>query len=187
MTIVNASHLGAGFEIALRDMEMRGAGEVLGVRQSGRTKETGIPLYLKMLEEKIEELRSLKPRPLPVKIDLSIAYHIPDSFFESELDKLSFFRTIESIETEEDLDSVESSFAFTKDDSAFDSVSNFFLLLRVRIRCAGFRISQVRKVIDHYVIDLNPGATMEELKRLLDRDKKRRFVLATPHKIRIPC
>lgn len=58
MTIANHTHLGAGFEIALRDMEIRGVGDVLGVRQSGKTRDVGVSFYLKLLEQKIEELQS---------------------------------------------------------------------------------------------------------------------------------
>jgi len=57
ITIANNNHLGAGFEIAMRDMEIRGAGDLLGIAQSGHTKAVGLPLYFRMLEEKIQEIR----------------------------------------------------------------------------------------------------------------------------------
>ena len=60
LAIVEHAELGAGFEIALRDLEIRGAGEILGVSQSGKSKQTGMSLYLKLLESKVEELKSGK-------------------------------------------------------------------------------------------------------------------------------
>ena len=57
-TIVDYSYLGAGFELAMKDLEIRGGGDILGVKQSGQAQEIGISLFLKMLEEKIEELKN---------------------------------------------------------------------------------------------------------------------------------
>ena len=82
VTIANNTHLGAGFEIAMRDMEMRGVGEILGVKQSGKTKDVGISFYLKLLEQKIEELKAGKTEPdIDCKIELGISYFVPDDFF----------------------------------------------------------------------------------------------------------
>ena len=58
ITIANNTHLGAGFEIAMRDMEIRGAGDVLGIKQAGKSKDIGLTLYFRMLEEKIEEMKN---------------------------------------------------------------------------------------------------------------------------------
>lgn len=104
ITIVNNSRLGAGFEIAMRDMEIRGAGEVLGLRQAGKSKEVGLSLYFRMLEEKIESIRNNRKKRSQIKIELDLSYGIEDELFANEMDKLSFFREIESIETIEELD-----------------------------------------------------------------------------------
>jgi transcription-repair coupling factor (superfamily II helicase) len=62
ITIANNTHLWAGFEIAMRDMEIRGAWDVLGFKQSGKSKDLGLTLYFRMLEEKIEELKDEKKK-----------------------------------------------------------------------------------------------------------------------------
>lgn len=83
-TIVDYSYLGAGFELAMKDLEIRGGGDILGVKQSGQAQEIGISLFLKMLEEKIEELKQeethvsnkehiLTPVKLPCSIDLGLS------------------------------------------------------------------------------------------------------------------
>lgn len=83
LTIVNNSDLGAGFEIALRDLEIRGAGDVLGIKQSGKTHNTGLSLYFTLLEEKIEELRNGKKlEKNDCKIELDISYFIDNDFFD---------------------------------------------------------------------------------------------------------
>ncbi len=94
----------------MRDMEIRGAGDVLGFKQAGKSKEVGLTLYFRMLEEKIETIKNEKRLKKPVKIDLDIDFSIPEDSFLSDLDKLNFYREIENIETSEELDEVESSF-----------------------------------------------------------------------------
>ena len=110
ITIANNTHLGAGFEIAMRDMEIRGAGDVLGVKQAGKSKDIGLTLYFRMLEERIEEMKNERKTRKWTKIELEISYVIPDASFQSEQDKLSFYREIENIETLEELEEVEAEF-----------------------------------------------------------------------------
>ena len=110
MILAEHSYLGSGYEIAMRDLEMRGTGDILGFRQSGKTKEVGISLYFQLLEEKVDEIRHGKKKDEKCKIELDLSYAIDDEYFDSELDKLSFFRDIDSIETLEDLDYAESTF-----------------------------------------------------------------------------
>lgn len=107
ITIANNTHLGAGFEIAMRDMEIRGAGDVLGIKQAGKSKDIGLTLYFRMLEEKIENLKNARKTRIWTRVELDIETLIDESFFQSESDKLSFYREIENIETLEELDEVE--------------------------------------------------------------------------------
>ena len=107
ITIANNTHLGAGFEIAMRDMEIRGAGDVLGIKQAGKSKDIGLTLYFRMLEEKIEEMKNARKARIWTKIELEISYVIGDDAFQTEQDKLSFYREIENIETLEELEEVE--------------------------------------------------------------------------------
>jgi transcription-repair coupling factor (superfamily II helicase) len=110
VTIANNTHLWAGFEIAMRDMEIRGAGDVLGIKQSGKSKDVWLTLYFRMLEEKVSELKEEKKKRVLPKIELEIPYSIPDTFFQSELDKLNFYREVENIESIEELEEVEEEF-----------------------------------------------------------------------------
>ncbi len=91
----------------MRDMEIRGAGDVLGVKQAGKSKDIGLTLYFRMLEERIEEMKNERKTRKWTKIELEISYVIPDASFQSEQDKLSFYREIENIETLEELEEVE--------------------------------------------------------------------------------
>ena len=179
ITIANNTHLGAGFEIAMRDMEIRGAGDVLGIKQSGRSKDIGLTLYFRLLEERIAELREEKKKRLLTKIELDISYILPDEYFLSEADKLNFFREIESLETLEELDEMESEI----NNLAF---ANLFLLIRSRLILSDYGVMKLAKVGLNYVFDLDERTTVADAKRFLDRfDSGNNMILLSVKKIRI--
>ena len=91
----------------MRDMEIRGAGDVLGFKQAGKSKDIGLTLYFRMLEEKIESIKNERKTRPPIKIELDISYTLPEDLFLSETDKLNFFREIENIESIEELEEIE--------------------------------------------------------------------------------
>ncbi len=123
----------------MRDMEIRGAGDVLGIKQSGKSKDVGLTLYFRMLEEKIEALKNTKQRRIPTKIELELSYVIDEGYFLSEQDKLQFYREIESIENLEELEEIEEqmlhkqNLAIVPENKDAESINNLFLLLRARI------------------------------------------------------
>ncbi|MDQ1343763.1 MAG: hypothetical protein QG650_483, partial [Patescibacteria group bacterium] len=184
VAIASNSHLGAGFEISMRDLEIRGAGEILGLKQSGRTKETGLPLYFRLLEEKIAELSSGKKRPPDTRIDLDFAYGIPDAFFDSEIDKLHFFRSLESVRDEKELDFAREGFLEGRPRLP-EIVENLFLLVRARIRLAKFRVASLRKMGNSYVFEFAPGTEVADLRKFLEIDTEGAFTFTGNGKIRV--
>ncbi len=183
--IVNNTHLGAGFEIAMQDLQIRGAGDILGVRQSGTTRETGMTLYFELLEEKINELRNVSaPRKIECRIDLSVSYHIDDRFFASEMDKIHFFREVERIDREDELNRVYGEFLRDCDDVVPDEFETLFLLLRVRIQLARYGIIAVRRIMGHYVLDFASDAPLDYVRAFLDRDRDSLCFLTTPRQVR---
>jgi transcription-repair coupling factor (superfamily II helicase) len=138
-----------------------------------------------MLEEKIEELASGKVRIPPCKIELDISYQIPESFFENEIDKISFFRDIESIETQDDLEMVYESFTRGYENIP-EEMENFFLLMRTRILLQSFHVKSLKKIGMHYTCDFHENVKIETLKSFLETcDPKKYFALLSGHKARI--
>lgn len=185
LTIVNNADLGAGFEIALRDLEIRGAGDVLGIKQSGKTHDTGLSLYFTLLEEKIEELRSgniLKKNDC--KIELDISYFIESDFFDSELDKIRFFRNIESIETLEDLEYTHKTFE-EANEKLPESFENLFLLLRARVIFKQFGVNSLKKIGSSYVFEFDSTVEVPTVRKFLELDTTGDFVLINIHKIKV--
>ncbi len=98
--IFNASELGAGFQIALSDLEIRGAGNLLGAEQHGNIAAVGFDLYTQLLSEAVEEQRAAhegrpveQPRPAAV-IDLPIDAYLPDDYVPEEMQKLELYRRL---------------------------------------------------------------------------------------------
>ena len=101
------AEFGSGFKIAMRDLEIRGAGNVLGPEQSGFLLSVGYDMYLKLLEEAVLEERGEKPqRPTECAADLSVAASIPDRYVPSPEQRMDLYRRIAAIRSEEDADDV---------------------------------------------------------------------------------
>ncbi|EKD66417.1 MAG: hypothetical protein ACD_49C00044G0019 [uncultured bacterium (gcode 4)] len=185
ITIVNNTHLGAGFEIAMKDLEIRWAWDILGIKQSGKSKETWLSLYLKLLENKIEELKTWnKIEWINCQIELGISYYISEDFFSSESDKLHFFRNIESIETISDLEFAHKTFIEWNDEVP-EEFENLFLILKTRIILSQFWVISLKKAWTNYTFEFNKSTPADKVKEFLERfDDDRNFVLITIHKIK---
>ena len=101
------AEFGSGFKIAMRDLEIRGAGNVLGPEQSGFLLSVGYDMDLKLLEEAVLEERGEKPeRPTECAADLSVAASIPDRYVPSPEQRMDLYRRIAAIRSEADADDV---------------------------------------------------------------------------------
>ena len=98
--IFNASELGAGFQIALSDLEIRGAGNILGAEQHGHLAAVGFDLYTRLLAEAVEEQKAEFEHRTPVKprsqtvLDLPVDAYLPDDYVAEEPQKLELYRRL---------------------------------------------------------------------------------------------
>lgn len=98
------SDFGSGFKIAMKDLEIRGAGNVLGKSQHGHMAAVGYDLYCKMLNEAVNNLKGIKnDYSFETNVDLAVDAYIPSSYIRSEYQKLDIYKRIAAIETEEEL------------------------------------------------------------------------------------
>ncbi len=92
------SDLGAGFRLAALDLELRGAGNILGAEQSGHLNAIGLDLYLKMLQETVEELKGLPAKPeVRTTLNLGVDIRIPDQFIADEGQRLRMYKRISEL------------------------------------------------------------------------------------------
>lgn len=98
------SDFGSGFKIAMKDLEIRGAGNVLGKSQHGHMAAVGYDLYCKMLNEAVNDLKGIKNEySFETNVDLSVDAYIPSTYIKSEYQKLDIYIRIAAIESEEEL------------------------------------------------------------------------------------
>lgn len=107
-TLADHTELGAGFAIAMRDLEIRGAGDLLGAEQSGHVAALGFELYVEMLHETVAELsgqQRLAARP--VRVDARVDAYVPGSYISSEALKIDLHRRLALVEDEDELRELE--------------------------------------------------------------------------------
>ncbi len=103
-TIADHTELGAGFAIAMRDLEIRGAGELLGAEQSGHVAAVGFELYVELLAEAVAELSGQRrPAARPIRVDAKVDAYVPASYIPAEALKIDLHRRISLAETEDEL------------------------------------------------------------------------------------
>ncbi|MGN1269427.1 MAG: transcription-repair coupling factor [Clostridia bacterium] len=101
------TEFGSGFKIAMRDLEIRGAGSMLGEMQHGHMEQVGYDTYCKLLDEVIKEMQGIEVQvEQDVQIDLSISSYIPDNFIENSSQKIEIYQNIALCRTEEELQNV---------------------------------------------------------------------------------
>ena len=219
-TIVDYSHLWAGFELAMRDLEIRGWGEILWKKQSGQVAEVGISIFIEMLESKITELKrlaeykankdlknynlakqnlsSLPPQERGIEgessqykintsIDLNISAYIPDSFFGSSMDKMNFYRELETVENTEDLQTIIAEFQQINAQLPPET-ENLFALLKLKFIASSYNISVIKKTWLNYQIEFlsSEWKELETIKKFLDLDVEVNFTVGDMKRLRTP-
>ena len=106
-TIGEFTDLGSGFKIAMRDLEIRGAGNLLGAEQSGHIAAVGFDLYVEMVTEAVGELTGeVRAQPTEVQIDLPITAHLPRDYIERDDVRMEAYRRLAAVTTMADVDDV---------------------------------------------------------------------------------
>ena len=111
-TIATNTDLGAGMQVALKDLEIRGAGNLLGGEQSGHIAEVGFDLYMRMVADAVDEFKTGyfedKPKNVDCKVELPINAHLPVSYIESERLRLDLYRRIADAQSDVALSEIKS-------------------------------------------------------------------------------
>ena len=143
--ISDHTELGSGFKVALKDLEVRGAGNLLGRQQHGDILSVGFDMYLRLLDEAIAELSS-EERDAPPEVYLELEYSgfIPDRYIKEQVEKMEVYKKIASITSEEELEGV---FAEIMDrfGPLPDEVQSLMSLAEIRILCRKLRVSTLKE------------------------------------------
>jgi transcription-repair coupling factor (superfamily II helicase) len=143
--ISDHTELGSGFKIALKDLEIRGAGNILGREQHGYILSVGYDLYLKMLDEAVASLSRVARDEAPeVYMELEYSGFIPDGYIPDAMEKMEVYKKIAAITTEEEFDRV-----YREVEDRFgpipDEVHSVLALAEIRIICRKLFITSIKE------------------------------------------
>jgi transcription-repair coupling factor (superfamily II helicase) len=135
-TLADHTELGAGFAIAMRDLEIRGAGDLLGAEQSGHVAALGFELYVELLAEAVAELSGeRRPAVRPVRVEAAVDAYVPAPYIEAEALKIDLHRRLALTESEDELRELR---AATEDryGPLPDPVENLFSIQEAKLKLA---------------------------------------------------
>ncbi len=171
------SDLGTGFRVAALDLEIRGAGNLLGGEQHGHIESVGFDLYCQLLEHTVEELRGEKPQEeISASINLNLDIRIPESYISDAGQRLRMYKRISSAATEEELDALRQEMV-DRFGQYPESVENLFRYALLRQETLELRIQSVEKSRNQIFFRFadNSKVSAEKLMKLVTRNKTASF------------
>ena len=153
--------LGSGFKIAMRDLEIRGAGNLLGMRQHGHMEAVGYDMYCKMLNEAVKNLKGIPTAmDFPTVVDLDVSAFIPPTYIVNEVQKLDIYKRIAGIENEKERDDMR--------DELLDrfgeipvSVDNLLRIALIRVAAHSLYLTEVKGKNERITLTFRPDAGID--------------------------
>ena len=142
------TELGSGFKIAMRDLEIRGAGNMMGSAQHGHMAAIGYDLYCRMLEDTIKLIKGeIDKEPIETTIDLRIDAYIPSSYIEDEIQKIEVYKKIAALENINEYNDVKEELIDRYSDIP-DSVNNLMDIAYIKSRANTISIEEIKEIKD---------------------------------------
>ena len=156
--------LGSGFKIAMRDLEIRGAGNLLGVRQHGHMEAVGYDMYCKMLNEAVQSLKGVRvAENFATLIDLDVDAFIPPTYIVNEVQKLDIFKRIAGIENVKERDDMKDELLDRFGDIP-KSVDNLLRIALIRVAAHRLFMTEIKGKSERITFTFRPDAAVDPLK-----------------------
>ena len=154
------TELGSGFKIAMRDLNIRGAGNLLGKHQSGFIDSVGYELYSEMLETAVKEKQGIEPEPEPVNIpvDITLDAYIPGTYITHEQSKIDIYKRLRKADSIEAIQDIEDELLDRFGDYPVE-VERLLQLVRIKVYALLFGIYQVKEDSRHFHLHVSRNAT----------------------------
>ena len=165
--------LGSGFKIAMRDLEIRGAGNLLGARQHGHMQAVGYDLYCKMLNEAVKNLKGISTiEDFNTSIDLDVDAYIPPSYIVNEIQKLDIYKRIAGIENDRECEDMKEEL-LDRFGEIPKSVDNLLRIALIRIKAHQLFMPEVKGKNESIQFQLRSDAkiAIENIPVLLQKHK----------------
>ena len=163
------TEFGSGFKIAMRDLEIRGAGSLLGEIQHGHMEQVGYDTYCKLLDEVMKETQGIKQiemQEFEVQIDLNVSSYIPDEYISNQSQKIEVYQDIALCKNEEDIQSIIDEI-IDRYGNMPDEVENLIKIARIKNLCKENHIEKVYNKSDKIVFTFARGDNNIDVQKLL--------------------
>ena len=167
------TEFGSGFKIAMRDLEIRGAGSLLGEIQHGHLEQVGYDTYCNLLDEVIKEMQGETVKPeIDVQIDLDATCYIPDEYISDSSQKIEMYQDISLCKNEEDIQNVIDEM-IDRFGNMPKEIENLIEIARIKILCKKLNISKVQGKKNFVLFIFEPGEINIDVDGLVKKYKNK--------------
>ena len=167
------TEFGSGFKIAMRDLEIRGAGSLLGEIQHGHLEQVGYDTYCNLLDEVIKEMQGTVVQPeIDVQIDLDATCYIPDTYISDSSQKIEIYQDIALCKNEEDIQNVIDEM-IDRFGNMPSEIENLLEIARIKILCKKLKISKVQGKRNFVLFMFEPGEINLDINDLVKKYKNK--------------
>ena len=169
--------LGSGFKIAMRDLEIRGAGNLLGAKQHGHMQAVGYDMYCKMLNEAVKNLKGIQTKEdFNTSVDLDVDAFIPPSYIVNEFQKLDIYKRIAGIENGNESEDMKEEL-LDRFGEIPKSVDNLLRIALIRVKAHKLYMPEVKGKNEEirFVFNRDAGIQVENIPKLLKKYPKLSF------------
>ena len=178
-TIREFTEFGSGFKVAMRDLEIRGAGNLLGAEQHGHMESVGYDMYCRLLEE---EVHNLKGEPVPetfeTSVDLNISAYLPEFYVHSQVQRMELYKKIAAIHNQEEYYDMQEELEDRYGDLP-KNVQNLLEIALLKAEAHGLGITEIKQKNMQILVLFYPKAALnpEKLTNMIANDQ-RRYIFA---------
>ena len=193
--IVEASELGAGFQIAMKDLEIRGAGEILGANQAGAMKDAGVSHFVRMLHKTMDEIKSgeisaVQEEEENVTVEIPLSAYIPPSFIPNADEKIQVYQELASAESPEHLEDIKKDLRDDYGDLPHE-VENLGKVIRLKLllkaaNLSGVRVHKTSHKAHEIVLRMGQNFNPEQVFGLLKNTQAKWVITASSLKLELP-
>ncbi len=174
------TEFGSGFRIAMRDLELRGAGNILGPEQSGQMSAVGYDMYVKLIEEAVREIRGELGEEVDIetRVELKVDAYLPQEYVRGEYQRIEIYKRIAAIDDRAARDDVEEELVDRFGDLP-EPVVNLVAIAQLKALCSAMGIESVIRRAGQLVMKFSPHAKIDGARLFVAlHDTDKRFVLA---------
>ena len=167
------TEFGSGFKIAMRDLEIRGAGSLIGEMQHGHMDQVGYDTYCKLLDEVVKEMKGIEvEEDIDVAIDINVSSYIPDSYIENGSQKIEVYQNIALCSSDEDIKNIEEDI-LDRFGKMPKEVNNLLEIARIKGMCKNLGITKINQKQSSIVFNFNPETFIMDIDSIVKKYKNR--------------